>query len=878
MTTLQSRLMLLVFIGFGIVSLGLTLAIYWGGAVSPDTDISADRDIAVVLEQVAGEKIEASTDASGQLLAVIPGSAQAGGQESNLPLPDGSYLSDFELDVDAFNFRNYGSTFPEGNLTIAEIYEIFGEGVCLRVENGVCTPTPAAQIWIDQMNGVMGQGHCLGFTVLAYDLFRGNLSTERFASQADIVNQLAQDVSVMRTLAQRWSLQTTPELLRASVVGTPRDIIIKLYELKEPVDLGIFGRKGGGHSMLAYGVENQGDGVYHILVYDNNWPNQKVFVEVDTNSNTWQYALSGENPAEVPAIWEGDAETRTLIFIPLSAYEQPVTCPFCPDRARASAKAGLAMLQPATGGGEFVVVALSGEEGNLQVSSPEGGRLGQFDGQFVNEIADALAVRPRSALYNNGEPILYLPKNQEFSVQVQPREGVAQGSASLRMIGPDIAVAIDNLTITPGQQEQFTFSPDSRQIGYIPSGGQTPTIQFAYFQGDASYLAVLSGVELQAGQEFGLGADGESGEFFVESAGGSEQPLTLVLSKIDGKGSSQFASNSLALAGNGALALDVQAWQENSSLTVTVDEDGNGAPDRTEEVADQPISELLSQPFQPEQVRQMLGQSAAFLAPQEAAALGQSLLEAIADGAVSGAEAGQLLFDLGHLGMDSQELAAFVQAGEMPVEEQAALLFNLYVDENQQQEIVAAAFPNPAQQIAVTAQLERLETARTVINEFEFTGQPPENFAQYVAGQNLSPDVQDALARVGNVPGSVGAGGQVIASAQSNDTPTDTPVPPTDTPQPTETPVPTDTPVPPTNTPVPPTNTPVPPTNTPRPTNTPVPPTNTPVPPTNTPRPTNTPVPPTNTPRPTNTPVPPTNTPRPTNTPVPPTNTPVPPT
>lgn len=75
---------------------------------------------------------------------------------------------------------------------------------------------------------------------------------------------------------------------------------------------------------------------------------------------------------------------------------------------------------------------------------------------------------------------------------------------------------------------------------------------------------------------------------------------------------------------------------------------------------------------------------------------------------------------------------------------------------------------------------------------------------------------------------------------------------------PTATPLPTDTPVPPTNTPVPPptetpTNTPIPPTNTPGPTPTPAPPTETPVPPTNTPvpPPTDTPLPP-----PTDTPAP----------------------
>jgi hypothetical protein len=93
-------------------------------------------------------------------------------------------------------------------------------------------------------------------------------------------------------------------------------------------------------------------------------------------------------------------------------------------------------------------------------------------------------------------------------------------------------------------------------------------------------------------------------------------------------------------------------------------------------------------------------------------------------------------------------------------------------------------------------------------------------------------------------------------------TPTNTAVPPTNTPVPTD--VPTNTPVPPTGTPTPtdsPTNTPVPPTDTPVPTDTPI---NTPVPPTDTPLPTD---------APTNTPVPPTDTLVPTSTSVPATST-----
>ncbi|HEX5478672.1 MAG TPA: hypothetical protein VFY79_03020, partial [Dehalococcoidia bacterium] len=93
----------------------------------------------------------------------------------------------------------------------------------------------------------------------------------------------------------------------------------------------------------------------------------------------------------------------------------------------------------------------------------------------------------------------------------------------------------------------------------------------------------------------------------------------------------------------------------------------------------------------------------------------------------------------------------------------------------------------------------------------------------------------------------------------ATNTPTNTAVPPTDTPTPTNTAVPpTDTPTP-TNTAVPPTNTPTP--------------TNTAVPPTDTPTPTNTTVPPTDTPTPTDTAVPPTDTATPTDTAVPPTDT-----
>ncbi|MBP8125475.1 MAG: hypothetical protein KAZ26_22705, partial [Caldilineaceae bacterium] len=923
-TKAQTLIFATIFAIFLIASILLTGAMLWGAESPPGEEISPQRDIGAVLDKISGQSIQVNSDQAGLLLAAVASPPPASSPQSAQPLPEGSYVTDFVLDVDAFSFRNYGDSFPEGNLTIAELYEVFGEGVCLQVEGGDCLPTPAAQLWIDQMNNVMGQGHCLGFTVLAYDLFRKNIPMQRFQTPAEVAAGLPQETSVMRTIAQRWSLQTTPELLKASVLGTPREIIIALYALQEPVDLGIFGRKGGGHSMLAYGVENMGQGIYHILVYDNNWPDQPAFVEVDTTKNSWTYALSGENPAEVPAIWEGDADTRTLIFIPLSAYDQPVTCPFCPDLASAATKtAGLALFQPATDAAHYVTVAMQGEEGHLQVSTPGGERLGTFGDGFVNEIAGALAIQPRSALYNNGEPILFLPTEQEFSVQVALREGVVNGATSLRIFGPKIAVAFDNLTITPGQPDQFTLSPDGQQIGYTARGDQSPTVQLVFADGDASYMAVLSGMAVSDGQTVQLGVDAASGGLSVESRGGDAQPITLVLSKIEGGTGSQFASNNLSLPSNGVAILAVQGWQDTASLTITVDEDGDGAVDKTDALADQPLTDLLDTQSSPDELRGLLGEMAVYLQPEEAAGIQQALLDALADGPLGGSQAGQLLFDLGHLGMNTQELAGFVQVANLPVAQSAELIFNLFVDEGQRSEIITTVFQIEAEKSALAGHLANLEAARTLVSDFEFTQQPASGFDSFIASQDVAPAVRAMLVALPNSPNREGSDTVTVAANPINDpsanasasatatptniptaTRTSTPVPPTTT-IPTATR--TNTPVPPTNTPIPTamrTNTPVPPTNTPIPTatrtstpvptttrtNTPVPPTaiptatrtNTPVPPTTIPTATrtNTPVPPTTIPTATrtNTPVPPTTIPTATrtNTPVPPTNTPVP--
>jgi hypothetical protein len=120
--------------------------------------------------------------------------------------PSGSgYVVEFALDQDGLGFRNYGSRFPEGILTADDVRSLFGEQVCVAVEGGSCTPTPAAQIWIDTMTDYMRAGHCAGFTVSASRFRLGELTPVEFIPDVQHSFEIDQNVAIMRQIARDWA-------------------------------------------------------------------------------------------------------------------------------------------------------------------------------------------------------------------------------------------------------------------------------------------------------------------------------------------------------------------------------------------------------------------------------------------------------------------------------------------------------------------------------------------------------------------------------------------------------------------------------------------------------------------------------------------------
>ena len=139
---------------------------------------------------------------------------------------------------------------------------------------------------------------------------------------------------LQRSLAQGWAMQLLQSVQSREIDGTPDAILGKLRQVLKPhpsetYTIAIFKPDfTGGHAVTPYAVQNKGNGLFEILIYDNNWPGQTRSIAVDTKADTWTYDAA-INPNEANSLYTGNAETKTLSLFPTSPGLGPQPCPFC---------------------------------------------------------------------------------------------------------------------------------------------------------------------------------------------------------------------------------------------------------------------------------------------------------------------------------------------------------------------------------------------------------------------------------------------------------------------------------------------------------------------------------------------------------------------
>jgi hypothetical protein len=503
--------------------------------------------------------------------------------------------SGFRPGQNGFSFPNYGDEPGMVNLTAAEMRRMFGDRVCASLAGGECILTPPAHSWMDQINTNMKGGHCEGMAVLSELMYYGLVDPNQFGGAT--AHELSiQNEALQREIAYWFTTQFTQPGGQNKVNETPVKVVEVLQKAlkagvnaQESYAVGIYKRDGsGGHAVTPIGVDDKGGGLFDILVYDNNMPNQVRAIQVDANANTWKYEAS-INPNEPLDTYEGDASTQSLEVVSLSPRTQEQVCDFCGTGGTAS-RAGRGLAQTAP---ENYEVWLDGPA-NLLITDDQGRRIGYTDGQFVNEIPNASTERVKLGVDvwdTNYEPIYQIPASATFVISIDAGLLTEPSTSTVTVIGQGFYLEVADIYLKPQEVDQIGITKDGKQffLSYMTDYTETPEIYLGIETEAADYAFLAQATQL-TGQDdtLNVGLDLTAGTFFLSTLTNKEPGIfNFYVLRIDEEGESAFGTEDYTMQPDATIHLEYNAWPGNGNpMQAWLDTNDDGQAEVTLQLPD----------------------------------------------------------------------------------------------------------------------------------------------------------------------------------------------------------------------------------------------------------------------------------------------------
>lgn len=412
----------------------------------------------------------------------------------DLPPPRNGFLADlgFRPKVNGYNFENGGNAnFPRtpGFVGPAEMIRLFGaRDVCIggRVLGNTCRMTPAASEFARKVNRSMNGGQCEGMAVSALTFFRGIDKINQFSPTARTPHDVNRE-QVRGLVGYYFAYQFSDPVIAAKMDAkrryTPVQTMERVVDLIQKGDPGVLFMRSpdnmSGHAVSPYAVEDRGNGIYWIRIYDNNWPNKERYVEVDKNLNTWKYELAAINPAVPKMPWAGNATTYTFGVVPISVRQQKIVCPFCKKTRTRNVL------------GDSAVIS------NMTITDDQGRAVGMKDGKFVNEIPGARIVEVDGWI--DGQPtsetMYELPEGSGYDIDMEGKEN-AKDDGDVVIFGAGTAVTIENVKVPPKQKDRISIDSEGTGLRYKPAGKrQVPPMKVAMDDDKHGYVFRVSNVD-----------------------------------------------------------------------------------------------------------------------------------------------------------------------------------------------------------------------------------------------------------------------------------------------------------------------------------------------------------------------------------------------
>jgi hypothetical protein len=494
---------------------------------------------------------------------VPPGYSSAGGELTPSYEPEGEIVADngFRPQANGFAFENYGNDADPENMTPVEVRDMFGaEQVCLGGEGADCQLTPAAQQWMENANDAMAGGHCQGFSVAALRMYAQHIDPADYGAPTTPELDIQDNGPLQSEIAESFIYQALPSVIGERVRGTPTEVLERLREaLKDDSELytlGIYKADfTGGHAITPFAVEDQGDGKYAILVYDNNFPGATRAVQVDTNTDSWSY-VGGTNPQNLGEVYEGDAKTGTLELDPTIPGEGVQACPFCSGKA--SEGPGKAGALPKAQ--QYTELTLDGDPQNhphLVFEDGQGRQTGIVDGVLKQEIPDIEVVKVYAVENWDAapEPRYRMPEGKDYTITVDGTDLEKTARPTIDLVGNNLYLEVDDITIEPGQKDRMQL-PGGYGLTYEANNDteEAPNIFAGVVNGDEAYVFGASAVGIQKGSAVSLFVVQEEKVVILDSTlsrgiGGKKAAYIVNLTKLTADGTTSQWTKAVELSG-----------------------------------------------------------------------------------------------------------------------------------------------------------------------------------------------------------------------------------------------------------------------------------------------------------------------------------------
>ncbi len=511
------------------------------------------------------------------------------------PVSDWSDLrarSGFDVNRDGFSFENYGNEPGIRNLKAADMQRMFGDVVCSRIKNDVCTLSPASRQWMRQINNAMDGGHCEGMAVLSVHLYHDLVALRSFGAAQTAELDLYSNDALQGEIAYWWATQMTTPTTDSFVTDTPVANVKRLSQWMQDTPspeniytIGFYKRDyTGGHAVTPIGIEPLDDRTVAILIYDNNYPGQERQIVVDMVANTWSYDGS-PNPDIESDLYEGDAASQTLELTPSAPRIVLQDCDFC---AGAKGSTG------GKGSTVFFLSDISNETSEAEISSlfvtPDGRRIGYLDGELINEIdgASISVVKSGPSVWDNrGAPMIRIPAGETVSLQMTSS---VTDSYAISAFNDGKVIRIDDLAVSE-EATEIGFGDGLDELWLDSSGDDDTDIYFADEdeESDTAYSTQLTDYDLAADQRVTFSYNDEDGTFVID--GNDEGAYDLDIVTSDAEGDVAFSIDDVATLDGSSVEFDIDSIDtEGEDLDYNIDETGDGTYESDVDLGDDDLS------------------------------------------------------------------------------------------------------------------------------------------------------------------------------------------------------------------------------------------------------------------------------------------------